>query len=100
MSERTKTLAGTSCVVQHRPAVVRKLVILNAPHPVLFRRGLRRLSQLRKSWYMFFFQLPLLPEAAIRAGNFAGLERLLRRDPIRPGAFTDEDIKEYKRALG
>jgi len=36
----------------------------------------------------------------MRRGNFAILERMLRRDPVRPGAFTEEDIRLYKEALG
>jgi len=87
------------CVALFHPEVVRKLVILNAPHPTLFWRGLRRPAQLLKSWYMFFFQLPWLPEAFCRAGYFARFDQTLGRDPIRPGAFSPEDIRHYKRAL-
>ena len=56
-------------------------------------------SQRKKSAYIFFFQLPWLPERRIRAGNFAILEKMLRRDLEMPGAFTDEDIRLYKEAL-
>ncbi|WP_374147991.1 alpha/beta fold hydrolase [Sphingomonas sp. 28-63-12] len=40
------------------------LVIMNVPHPIPFRRELRKWAQLRASWYVFFFQLPRLPEWA------------------------------------
>jgi pimeloyl-ACP methyl ester carboxylesterase len=83
----------------HYPDVVEKLVVLNAPHPGVFFRELRRPAQLRRSWYMFLFQLPWLPEWLLRARNFAGLEQALRRDPVRPGVFTEEDICRYKEAL-
>jgi pimeloyl-ACP methyl ester carboxylesterase len=53
-----------------------------------------------RSWYVFFFQLPGLPEWAFRRDNFALLERTLRRDTVRPGVFTDEDVRLYKEALG
>jgi pimeloyl-ACP methyl ester carboxylesterase len=82
-----------------RPEVVDRLVILNAPHPAAFLRELRTPGQLLRSWYMFFFQLPLLPELLFRAGDFALLERTLRHGPARPGAFTEEDIRLYKQAL-
>jgi pimeloyl-ACP methyl ester carboxylesterase/2-polyprenyl-6-methoxyphenol hydroxylase-like FAD-dependent oxidoreductase len=72
-----------------------RLVIMNAPHPARFREALRSWPQLRKSWYMFFFQLPWLPEALARAGNYAGLHRTLRADPVRPDAFDKEDIERY-----
>jgi pimeloyl-ACP methyl ester carboxylesterase len=81
------------------PGLVRRLVVLNAPHPAAFLRELRTPAQLLRSWYLFFFQLPALPEWILRAGDFASLERTLRTEPVRPGAFSDEDIRLYKRAL-
>jgi pimeloyl-ACP methyl ester carboxylesterase len=85
---------------RHHPGVVSRRVILNAPHPAALRRELRRgFDQRLRSWYVLFFQLPLLPEAAIRAGNFALLRRMLHRQPLRPGAFTDGDVIAYRDAL-
>ena len=81
------------------PQVVEKLIVLNAPHPHAFARELKTLAQLRKSWYIFFFRLPWLPEASIRAFNYAAIDRALRRDPVRPGAFSPADIQRYKQAL-
>jgi pimeloyl-ACP methyl ester carboxylesterase len=82
------------------PQRLLSLTLLNAPHPLALRRELRTsAAQRRKSRYMFFFQLPWLPERRIRAGNFALLEKLLRRDPARAGAFSDEDVRLYKEAL-
>lgn len=40
------------------------LVIMNVPHPMPFKRELRKWAQLRASWYVFFFQLPRVPEWA------------------------------------
>lgn len=82
------------------PERLLSLALVNAPHPLAFRRELRTsAAQRKRSSYVFFFQLPWLPERRIRAGNFAVLERMLRRDPVSPGAFTDEDILLYKEAL-
>lgn len=86
-------------VPMRHPRLVEKLIVLNAPHPAAFMRELRTLAQLRKSWYVLFFQLPWLPEAVFRAGNYATIERTMRTDPVRPGAFDDADIRRYKRAL-
>jgi pimeloyl-ACP methyl ester carboxylesterase len=77
------------------PERLSRLLILNAPHPARFVAGLRSWRQLRKSWYMFFFQLPWLPEASLRAGRFAALRRLLRTQPVRSGAFSPSDIERY-----
>ena len=53
------------------PERVDRLAILNAPHPKAFRREIRTPGQLRRSWYAMAFQLPALPEMAIRARGFA-----------------------------
>ncbi|HEX2095298.1 MAG TPA: alpha/beta hydrolase [Longimicrobiaceae bacterium] len=82
-----------------RPGTLDRLVIVNAPHPARFGRELRMPDQMLRSAYAGFFQLPWLPEAVIRARDFALLERAFRNDPARPGAFTDEDIRRYKEAL-
>lgn len=81
------------------PDLLDRLVIMNVPHPLQFLRGLRTWRQLKKSWYMFFFQIPWIPEAILRAGNFAMVRRIFRSDPVRPDAFTDEDIDWYVGAL-
>jgi epoxide hydrolase 4 len=82
------------------PERLLSLALLNAPHPLAFRRELRtNAAQRKKSSYVFMFQLPWLPERRIRAGNFAILGKMLRRDPVTPGAFPDEDIRLYKEAL-
>jgi epoxide hydrolase 4 len=82
------------------PALVNKLVILNVPHPLIMQRGLRTLPRQRlKSWYILFFQLPWLPELMFRAGDFFSLRQTLAHDPIRPGAFTPEEIERYVEAM-
>lgn len=83
----------------YHPDVVDRLLVLNAPHPLAYLRELRTPAQLLKSWYVLFFQLPLLPEVVLRAGDHALLDRMLRRAPVRPGAFTENDIRRYKEAL-
>jgi pimeloyl-ACP methyl ester carboxylesterase len=82
------------------PKVVKRLAVLNCPHPAVFLRKIWGPSQLRRSWYIFFFQLPWLPEWWIRRLNFAGLEQLWTRDPVWPDAFSARDIAAYKEALG
>jgi pimeloyl-ACP methyl ester carboxylesterase len=83
----------------HHPDVVESLIVLNAPHPGAARREIRTLAQLRKSWYVFFFQLPGLPEWSIRRREFAGIARMLRTEPLRRGAFTEEDVRHYQEAI-
>ena len=83
-----------------RARLVERLAIVNSPHPALFARALsRNWRQMLRSWYWLFFQLPLLPEAAIRANDFAMLERMLRGTASDKFAFSDRDIRIYQNAL-
>jgi pimeloyl-ACP methyl ester carboxylesterase len=80
------------------PERVRKLGILNVPHPAVMLRFLRRdPEQLRRSWYIFFFQLPWLPEYFLHQQGWRGVVRALRGSG-RIHTFTNEDIAEYKKA--
>jgi pimeloyl-ACP methyl ester carboxylesterase len=76
------------------PERLDRLAILNAPHPARYSRAMKRPAQLLRSSYIFFFQLPFLPEALIRAGDFLVLRRLFRYDPERRGAYSEEDVEE------
>lgn len=59
------------------------LVILNAPHPVAFRRALGTWDQRRRSWYMAFFLLPWLPELMLTWNDGKSLTRGLARQSAR-----------------
>jgi len=79
------------------PERIKAAAILNVPHPLVMQRGLTRsFAQLRRSWYMFFFQLPILPERWLRSGDFSAGVRMLKTG--NPGTFTSEDLRDYKRA--
>lgn len=58
-----------------KPYPLKRLVIMNVPHPKVMVRELRRWDQLKKSWYVFFFQLPRLPEHYMTARDAAGVRR-------------------------
>ncbi|HWI72411.1 MAG TPA: alpha/beta fold hydrolase, partial [Baekduia sp.] len=80
------------------PDRVDRLAALNVPHPATMLRTLQRSPrQLARSWYMFFFQLPLLPERLLQRGGRRTLERVYA--DARPGAFTAEDLARYETAL-
>jgi pimeloyl-ACP methyl ester carboxylesterase len=80
------------------PDRLERLAILNVPHPLRLLQGLRTPRQLRKSWYIFFFQLPWLPEALARATNYVFVREGLRNG-ARAGAFSPEDIDRYVEAI-
>jgi epoxide hydrolase 4 len=80
------------------PQRIAKLAILNVPHPSVMRKFIStRPRQFLRSWYMFFFQLPWLPEALFSAFNFRLGEQALLGSS-RPGTFSFEDLAQYRDA--
>lgn len=73
------------------PERISRLVILNAPHPGIFHPyALTHPTQFLRSWYVGFFQLPLIPEALLAAGNFELLFQAVKRTSL-PGIFDASD---------
>ena len=87
------------CVPALHPGLVERLAILNAPHPILFRRKLATLAQARRSSYVFYFQLPFFPERSLTRRRAGFLKGMLRHDPATPGAFSPEEIEAYREAF-
>ena len=85
-------------IAQRHPEAVEKLAALQVPLPAAWRANMT-FAQLRRSWYMFFFQLPRIPEWWASARDFARVEKMYRQTSVRPHAFNDDDIEVYKAAL-
>jgi len=85
-------------LAQKYPERVSKLAVLQVPPPAVWRANLS-LSQLLRSWYMFFFQLPFVPELLISLNNFTALAWAFQQTAVRKSAFTSADIELYKEAL-
>lgn len=85
-------------VAEKYPERVAKLAIMQVPPAGAWRANMT-LRQLFRSWYMFLFQLPRIPEWIFRRKNFATLEKMFRESVARKGTFTDADIELYKEAL-
>lgn len=78
-----------------KPERVERLAVLNVPHPAAMRRRLLHdREQLRRSWYVFFFQLPLLPELYLRRNGWRKFEGVFRASS-RPGTFGEEELARY-----
>jgi pimeloyl-ACP methyl ester carboxylesterase len=80
------------------PERFRKLITIAVPHGPAFTESLvTSPEQQRRSWYMFFFQLPFA-EAAVALDDFAFIERLWR--DWSPGwDFPRDEIESVKRTL-
>jgi epoxide hydrolase 4 len=80
------------------PQMVEKLIVLNIPHPAKLVEGLRMPQQLLKSWYIFFFQLPFLPEWLIQSNDYQLIAEGLQRMAIDKSTFSLADLEAYKDA--
>jgi pimeloyl-ACP methyl ester carboxylesterase len=85
-------------VASLHPEVVEKLGILNVPHPNEMSRAFKgfNFSQWKKSWYIFFFQLPFVPEKMI--GTEKSFRATFKSMLMRKGAISKEDIAKYVEA--
>jgi len=80
------------------PQMLEKLIVLNIPHPAKFSQGMRTPQQLLKSFYIFLFQLPWLPEFLIEFSDYQLLENAFQGMAVDKSAFTAADINAYKHA--
>jgi pimeloyl-ACP methyl ester carboxylesterase len=70
------------CFAAERRRPLERLVIMNAPHPLCFRAALKHWRQIRKSWYVAFFQVPQLPERMLAAHQGATVRRMFAGLPL------------------
>ncbi len=77
------------------PQRLEKLAILNVPHPAVMRQHLiSNRAQRKRSWYVFFFQLPRIPEWRMRKNNWE-INRVALSKTSRPGTFSAADLEKY-----
>ena len=89
-------IAWHFAILKLRP--LHQLVIMNVPHPKVLQRELRRWEQLKMSWYVFFFQLPKIPEWRVGAKSGPGMGGLIARTSSNPEAFPPEVQQVYSDA--
>jgi pimeloyl-ACP methyl ester carboxylesterase len=74
----------------HHPDRVHSLTALSAPHPRAIVEALGRSTQALHSWYMLYFQLPVLPELAF---SRAGERRFVAQ--LRRSGLDEESARRY-----
>ena len=73
------------------PDSCRAVAVLNAPHPAPFQKQLRsNVRQILRSWYMFFFLLPWLPEWFCLARDSAWLRKFYETSDAR--GFSRQEL--------
>lgn len=87
-------IAWAFAASRQRP--LERLVILNVPHPARLAEGLRTWRQIKKSWYVFFFQLPWLPENLMAAGGARAIGRAFSALAMDQTNFGPEVLQVYR----
>jgi len=80
------------------PTMLDRLIVLNLPHPARFAQGLRTPQQIMRSSYIFFFQIPVLPELLLQANDYEAIANVFKEMAIDKSAFTVADLDAYKDA--
>jgi epoxide hydrolase 4 len=88
----------TWATAQRHPEYLWKLAALQVPPWPVWKKNLT-LRQFLASWYIFFFQIPYLPEWLIKRNNYAMLEDVLKNTTAVKGIINDPDIAVYKKAM-
>ncbi len=80
-------------VAMQHPERLRSLTAVQVGHPAAFSRAMVRSDQALKSWYIAFFNLPFVPEWAIkRQAAFMDLQ-------LRKGGMTDDDVVRFRKEI-
>ncbi|WP_108812633.1 alpha/beta fold hydrolase [Sphingorhabdus sp. Alg231-15] len=77
---------------------LKRLVIMNVPHPMVGQREIRHWRQLKRSWYIFFFQIPWLPEFLMSRGQGEPIKRAFSNMACDQSNFSDHVLEHYAKA--
>ncbi len=80
------------------PAALERLVIMNVPHPKVAMREIKHWRQIRKSWYIYFFQLPWLPEKLLGRSGGRAAGKLIADTSCNPELFGPDVRAIYSEA--
>ena len=88
-------IAWLFALAEIRP--LERLIVMNLPHPRRFRSGLKTWRQLRRSWYIFFFQLPWIPERLLGADGARRVSGMIRGSAAVKDRFPGEVLEVYRK---
>ncbi|MFM2099986.1 MAG: hypothetical protein RLZZ366_1525 [Pseudomonadota bacterium] len=75
-----------------------RLVIMNVPHPLVGQREIKKWRQFWKSWYIFFFQLPRIPERALGRDGGEPIRQAFLKMAVDKSRFPKADLDVYAAA--
>ncbi|PKQ06303.1 MAG: epoxide hydrolase [Alphaproteobacteria bacterium HGW-Alphaproteobacteria-11] len=88
-------IAWTFALKKMRP--LERFIVMNLPHPALMAKRIRTWAQLKKSWYIFFFQIPWLPEKLLLARNARAIGEAFRGMAVDKSRFPEEVLDHYRK---
>ncbi len=84
-------------VAMRRAVPLDGLIIMNVPHPTVFRDLIRHYwPQRLKSWYVAFFQIPWLPEVLLRQRRAQGIAKAFWNMAVDKSAFPPDVLEHYR----
>jgi epoxide hydrolase 4 len=89
-------IAWVFAIKKLRP--ISRLIIMNVPHPMVSMREIRKWRQFWKSWYIFFFQIPRLPEYGLLRNGAEPIRQAFRNMAVDKSRFGRADLDVYAAA--
>ncbi|GAB6026050.1 Epoxide hydrolase 4 [Chamberlinius hualienensis] len=84
-------------MAKHYPQYIDKMIILNSPHLAsLYELRKKSWKQFFKSWYIYFFQTPFLPELFLTAEDAVMFDQIFRDVNKSKKLVSDDDIEAFK----
>ncbi len=82
--------------VLRRVRPLERFVIVNIPHPAIALARARTLAQIKKSWYILFFQLPGIPEWSLMRNDAEAIDRIFTETVCNPSRFPPEVRRVFR----
>ncbi|XP_039254906.1 epoxide hydrolase 4-like [Styela clava] len=84
------------------PEILEKCIIMNAVYTPVFSKN-RSFGQFLKSWYMFFYQLPILPEWTFYSSDYKFMHQIFEGEKEgisnEQNRMTNEEFEVFKYSL-
>ncbi|KAK3925490.1 Epoxide hydrolase 4 [Frankliniella fusca] len=82
--------------VDQYPEMVDKYIMMNGSHPKVHAMMMKNKEQASKSWYVYLFQLPFIPELWVKWNDFILFKNMfITRGKNNPD-ITEQDIEAFK----
>jgi len=85
---------------QKYPEMVRRLIVMNMPHPKAMMNALQSSpEQIQKSWYIFYFQIPFVAERKLMKDCGAHVGEIFKKQIVNKDQISDADIAVFQEAV-